>query len=286
MPPDAPGKYFMARIRGRDVAAISSQHGRGRRRAGTPTSRSTARTTTAGEGARRPAARVLMRAVRRLRRRPDGRVRRPAGRGVLRLAGRTSTTARRSSTSTAGQLQRPRTRRDVEGAKAFYGAVFGWEPARHGRRRRRCGRCRATATTSRSSTRAPASACGEMGAPAGFIDVVACVGRHLGRRPAALGRDVRGRRRRRDRPKRAAELGGDGPRRAVRRAVGADERDPRPAGRDVHREPVQAREQGPPPRRRRGSISARSAVVGQPLDHRVERQAAAACRAGRSSRSW
>ena len=25
MPPDSPGKYFMARIRGRDVAAISSQ---------------------------------------------------------------------------------------------------------------------------------------------------------------------------------------------------------------------------------------------------------------------
>ena len=29
MPPDSPGKYFMARIRGRDVAAISSQHGAG-----------------------------------------------------------------------------------------------------------------------------------------------------------------------------------------------------------------------------------------------------------------
>ena len=42
--------------------------------------------------------------------------------------------------------------RDLDGAKPFYGAVFGWEVARPGRRRPRCGRCPATATTSRSST--------------------------------------------------------------------------------------------------------------------------------------
>ena len=32
--------------------------------------------------------------------------------------------------------------RDLDGAKAFYGAVFGWEALDIGRRRR-CGRCRA-----------------------------------------------------------------------------------------------------------------------------------------------
>ena len=49
MPEDAPGKYFMARIRGRDAAAVSCADGARTRspRCGTRTSRSTARMTTA-----------------------------------------------------------------------------------------------------------------------------------------------------------------------------------------------------------------------------------------------
>ena len=45
MPPESAGKYFIARIRGGDVAAVgSSPRARRRWRCGTPTSGSTART--------------------------------------------------------------------------------------------------------------------------------------------------------------------------------------------------------------------------------------------------
>ena len=120
----------------------------------------------------------------------------------------------------------------------------------------------------------------ELGGPERFEEVVAAVTvipDDQPDTPAALGRHVRGRRRRRDR-----RAGGgarwDGGGAAVRRAVDPRERHPRPPGRDVQREPVRAREPGhgrPGGRRRQGVMSARSAVVGQPLDDGVERQAAA-----------
>ena len=65
--------------------------------------------------------------------------------------------------------------RDVEGAKSFYGSVFGWQTLGAGRRCRRCGRCRATATTSSVTTPTSASRWREVGAPAGFEDVVATI---------------------------------------------------------------------------------------------------------------
>ena len=65
--------------------------------------------------------------------------------------------------------------RDPEAAKTFYGAVFGWEHARPWTAAPRCGRCRATATTSSETTRAFASMVMDVGAPERFIDVVAAI---------------------------------------------------------------------------------------------------------------
>ncbi len=62
--------------------------------------------------------------------------------------------------------------RDPEGAKAFYGAVFGWDTLELAAASRR-GRCPATATTSSSTTPTCASNMAEVGAPEGFEDVVA-----------------------------------------------------------------------------------------------------------------
>ena len=119
------------------------------------------------------------------------------------------------------QLQRPRTRRDVEGAKAFYGAVFGWglldmggeggmwtlpgygdhlEELNPGTRER----------------------FGEMGAPGGFIDAVASV-RPAGRRRHAAHWSVTFGRRRRRRDRReggGARRRGASCRRSTRRGCG------------------------------------------------------------------
>ena len=78
---------------------------------------------------------VLMRAVRRDGGRPDGRARRPRGRDVL--------VWQPGETKGAVLVNEPGTwnfselnTRDPEGAKAFYGAVFGWVVNRRPRRRR------------------------------------------------------------------------------------------------------------------------------------------------------
>ncbi len=63
--------------------------------------------------------------------------------------------------------------RDLEGAQAFYGAVFGWEMLDSAAAP--CGRCPATATSSSSATPACARAWPAMGAPERFEDVVASV---------------------------------------------------------------------------------------------------------------
>ena len=137
---------------------------------------------------------------------------------------------------------------DLEAARAFYGAVFGWEAIDIGDgnlawalppygdflEQRMPGM--------RENMKA-------MGAPDRFEEVVASVADR--RRPAAaLGRDVRRRRRGRDRQaRRQARRLGDRP--AVRRAVGAHDRDQRSAGRDLHGQQVRAREQGHRAERRR-----------------------------------
>ena len=105
------------------------------------------------------------RAVRRLRLRPHGRVRRSRRARRSPSGSRTSTSARGSSTSTARVNFNDLATTDVEGAKAFYGAVFGWGLLDMGGEGG-CGRCRATATTWRSSTRAPASASARWARPA------------------------------------------------------------------------------------------------------------------------
>ena len=109
-----------------------------------------------------------------------------------------------------------------------------------------------------------------------------------GRRPAELGRDVRGRRRRRDR-RQGARARRRGPGRPVRRAVGAARGRPRPAGGDVHRRPVRGREQGhraghgrPPPR----ASSARARPHRSAARPPCRAAGRGRCRAGRSSRSW
>ena len=211
-------------------------------------------------------------------------VRRPRGRGVRRLAaepaprragrqraGQPSTST--TSTPATSRARRRSTARCSAGRRSPMGG---------------CGRCPATATTSRRSTPGTRERTKEMGAPDALHDVVAAVSRDHGRRAAALGRDVRGRRRRRDR--RAAR--GARRRRSLVPPFDAPwirgTRDPRPAGRDVQREPVRAREQGP-----RGAGRPRLRRHQRPLGRRRSaarppRRAAGRgrCRAGRSSRSW
>ena len=148
--------------------------------------------------------------------------------------------------------------RDEEGAKAFYGAVFGWEllpmgmwalPA-YG------DHLEALNPGTKERTR-------EMGGPTRFEEVVAAFSVITDDHAAALGRHVRRRRRRRDRRARGGARR-DGGRAAVRRAVDPRDRHPRPRRRDVQREPVHAREQGhgdPGGRHVHRVMSARSAVA-------------------------
>ena len=136
MPPDSPGKYFIGRIRGGDVA-------RRRRRSpeGAPpmamwntyiwvdsADETAAKVRDAG-------GQVLMEPFDVMDAGPDGGLRRPRGRGVLRLAGRRSTRARRIVNEHGSLNFNGLNTRDLEGAKAFYGAVFGWETLDLGRRR-------------------------------------------------------------------------------------------------------------------------------------------------------
>ena len=149
---------------------------------------------------------------------------------------------------------------DIEGATAFYGEVFGWGTLSMGA----SGLFTLAAYGDHLEESDPGlkQRMKDQGAPDGFVDVVASLNPVAGRRPAALGRHLRGRRGRR----RRQEGGGarrHGDRAAVRRAVGPADGDPRPGGRDLHRRPVRARERrdGRAGRRRRhGVIRARSAV--------------------------
>ena len=127
MPPGSPGKYFIARLRGGDVAAVGSQP-----EGAPPTAmwNTYVWVDSADETAskvRDAGGSVADGAVRRHGRRPDGGVRRSRGRRVLRLAGEGAQGRAGSSTSTASLNFNDLNTRDPEGAKAFYGSVFGWE---------------------------------------------------------------------------------------------------------------------------------------------------------------
>ena len=200
MPPESPGRYYLARL-------SDGSRGRGRLAA-------------RGRAADRGLGHVRAGAGRRRDGREGARRRRHGGAGGARRRPRSG--ARRSSPTPPAPRSasgRPASHqgatvvnehgalnfndlhtRDVEGAKAFYGAVFGWELLGDGDgsmwalpgygdflEQRRPGMREQMAA---------------MGAPERFEDVVASlvrIGDDQPRHRAALGRDVRRRRRRRDR---------------------------------------------------------------------------------------
>ena len=185
-------------------------------------------------------------AGRRRRRGAHGGVRRPRGRRVL-PSGRPSTHRGAAVVNEPGSLNfNDLHTRDLDGAQAFYGAVFGWEVLDAGRARlwalpglRRLPRA--------AHARACARAWPRWARPARFEEVVASlvpIADDQPDTPPHWGVTFARRRRRRDRRARgrARRPGG---RAAVRRAVGADDRHRRPAGRDVHGQQVRAGEQGP-----------------------------------------
>jgi predicted enzyme related to lactoylglutathione lyase len=182
MPPDSPGKYFMARLRGRDVAAISSQQ-----QAAPPSWNTYVWVDSADD----TAAKV-----------------RDAGGSVLTEpfdvmdAGRMAVFADpQGAVFSVWQAGRHKGSQvvnehgsvnfndlhtnDVEGAKAFYGAVFGWKELD-------MGNFSAWALPGygdyleelNPGTR---EGMGEMGAPGGFIDVVATLGETSGDEPSHWG---------------------------------------------------------------------------------------------------
>ncbi len=249
MPPDAPGRYFMARLPGGDVGAIGSA----------PEGMSTAvwNTYIWVESADETAAKV-----------------REAGGTVLQEpfdvfdAGRMAICADpEGAPFSVWQAGRNRgadvvnepgslnfnvlNTRDVERAAKFYGAVFGWDVIDVGGTPMWA--LPAYADFLEARTPGTLQGAAEMGAPPRFMEVVAAAVPAWGRparHPGALEPDLRRRRRRRGR-REGGRARRHRPDAAVRRAVGAHDRDPRPAGRDVHGQQVRAREQGPPQQRGR-----------------------------------
>ena len=246
MPPDSPGRYFIARLPAATVAAVGLDPRREclRRRCGTPTSASRAPTRRRRRSAR-PAAPSSAspstswtpagwRSSRIPRAPPSASGRRRRSR------------ARSSSTSTGSFNFNGLNTRDVAAAKAFYGAVFGWQtlelgggvemwrsglrrpprgrPAGHPQARRGDRRRRRASRT--SSPRINPIADDQPEVPAHWSVTFAVDDADADRRE--------GRRARRH-----------GARPAVRRAVGPDDGARRPPGRDVHRQQVRPREQGP-----------------------------------------
>ena len=259
MPPDSPGKYFIARIRGGDVAAVGLAARRARRRwrCGTPTSGSRAPTRrrrrcedAGGNVLMEPfdvmdAGRMAVFAD------PEGAVfcvwqakehKGAQGRQRARLA-----ELQRPEHPRRRRPRRPSTARCSAGRRSALAAAP------------RCGRCPATATTSSATTPASASGWPRSAGPPGFEDVVAAINPIPDDQPdvpahwsVTFGVD--------DADAIAGE--GDGARRqgarpAVRRAVGADDGHRRSAGRDVHGEQVRAGEQGP---RRPGGLGGRRLI--------------------------
>ena len=126
MPEGSEGAYFIGRIRGGDVAAVGSIP------EGAPPMAmwntyvwvdSADETAQEGPRCRRRGDR---RALRRHRRGADGGAHRPRGCRVLRVAGEEPQGRQGRQRARLAELQRPRHARP-EAAKAFYGAVFGWQ---------------------------------------------------------------------------------------------------------------------------------------------------------------
>ena len=278
----------MARIRGRDVAAVSSQMGEDAQPAAWNTyiqvdSADDDRREGQGGGRQRDGG-----AVRRLRLRPHGR-RSPTRRAPRSALWQPNQHLGARVVNEHGAINfNDLHTDDIEGAKAFYGAVFGWgtldmgggnctwtlpaygdllEELNPGQRERmkRDGRARRLHRR-RREPRAGA-----------------------GRRAAELGRDVRGRRRRRDR-REGARARRRGPGRPVRRAVGAASRSS--ATRRARRSPpasscprtrTSSRPRPTPPPRASSARARQHRSAARPPCRAAGR---GRCRAGRSSRSW
>jgi predicted enzyme related to lactoylglutathione lyase len=127
-PSGAPGHYLVAELDGRAVAAVSSPDP-------ALSSREPRWNTYVAVGRRRSRGRPDPprrwrgggRAVRRVGRRPHGRVPRPGRRAVPALAVRSCPWGRARERAQRLELQRSQLH-DLEQAKAFYGEVFGWVP--------------------------------------------------------------------------------------------------------------------------------------------------------------
>ena len=245
MPADAPGSYFVARLGGRDVAAVSSPMGEAPPQA-------TWNTYVWVESADETAAKV-----------------RDAGGTVLAEpfdvmeAGRMAVCADREGAAFclwqakehrgAQVVNEPGALNfntlgsgDIAGAKEFYGAVFGWE----------------TLTMNGGFEMWTLPGYGEfldeinpgtlermaeVGAPQGFADVVASLlplAAAAARHAAELGRHLRRRGRRRDR-RQGNRARRQGPPRPRRRPLGPHHRDRRPPRRRLHRQQIRPREQRP-----------------------------------------
>ncbi len=152
----------------------------------------------------------LTRAVRRHGRRPDGGARRSRGRRFCvweaeRAPGRPDRQRARLGELQRPQHPRPRRARRPSTARCSAGRRSSSAAAS------RCGRCRATATSSSTATPACASGWPRAVRPTGFEDVVAALNadrRRAGRRPRALERDLRASTMPTPRPSGRAELGG------------------------------------------------------------------------------
>ena len=175
MPADAPGNYFVARLRGEDVAAVGSQQEeRLRRRPGAPTFGSTVPTMRPPRhGGGRPGAR---RALRRPRR---GRMAVLADRSGAAIcvwqagAHRGAQLVNEPGSWNFSDLYT----RDPDGARAFYGEVFGWEESGLGEDGAEFGFWRRPGYGDFLEQRTPGlhARMDEMGAPEGFADAVASI---------------------------------------------------------------------------------------------------------------
>ena len=240
---------------------LASPRARRRWRCGTPTSGSRAPTRPRPRSAT-PAARVLMEPFDVMDAGPDGGVRRSRGRRVLRLAGEGAQGRAGRQRARLAELQRPRhprprrarrrsTARCSAGRRSTLGGGFEmWTLPGYG-------------DHLEAAHPGHAREMAEMGAPEGFEDVVASLSPIADDQPDAPAHwDVTFAVDDADAiAAQAARARRQGARPAVRRPVGADDRHHRPAGRDVHRQQVRPREQGPrgEQRRRRAMSSGRSA---------------------------
>ena len=196
-----PASYFIARLHGGDVAAVGSQPEGAPQSAAWDTYVWVQDADETAAKVRAAGGSVLHGAVRRRRRRAHGGLRRPRRRRVLRLAGRARTAAPTVvNEHGVAELQRPPHARPRGREGVLRRGLRLGAPRR--RRRLDVGAARPTATSSSSARPGCASRWPRWARPERFEDVVASLVPHR-RRPArhraALGRDVRRRRRRRDR---------------------------------------------------------------------------------------